>query len=1225
MKYPSRLAVLVALCSVVILAATSTAIAGTELRLKSGVKVATTTSLEVSNEALRYGDEQIETFSVSVSSLGAGTPTGKVTVEAGKTKLCTITLSAGGGTCSPKASALKEGSYSVLAAYAGSSSFEKSESASQTLIVNSTGVAQRINLCGTLTRNETLAPNTATVYVVTCNVVIPSGVSVTAQPGTIVKTEGGVGIEVNGSLTAAGTSSSPVTFTSIKDNSVGGETDGEESTPSAGEWRGITASVGSGAKTGPSVSLEHATVSYAEYFDTSEAASVSLTNSRFVRGGGTTCCGYDGVSVSGSGPINVSNDTFVGLAHSVSGYYSAGLSVSQNGSGGSATTTVSGNTLENMDSTAVTVTSKGPITVQNNKVVGGTGDAFQLSSGALNPASITGNTSSGDKQNALSVEGTLSASWALPYSGLPVVVNSRLTVPEGITLSLAAGTVLKFEDDGLLEVNGSLTAAGTSSSPVTFTSIKDNSVGGETDGEESTPSAGEWRGITASVGSGAKTGPSVSLEHATVSYAEYFDTSEAASVSLTNSRFVRGGGTTCCGYDGVSVSGSGPINVSNDTFVGLAHSVSGYYSAGLSVSQNGSGGSATTTVSGNTLENMDSTAVTVTSKGPITVQNNKVVGGTGDAFQLSSGALNPASITGNTSSGDKQNALSVEGTLSASWALPYSGLPVVVNSRLTVPEGITLSLAAGTVLKFEDDGLLEVNGSLTAAGTSSSPVTFTSIKDNSVGGETDGEESTPSAGEWRGITASVGSGAKTGPSVSLEHATVSYAEYFDTSEAASVSLTNSRFVRGGGTTCCGYDGVSVSGSGPINVSNDTFVGLAHSVSGYYSAGLSVSQNGSGGSATTTVSGNTLENMDSTAVTVTSKGPITVQNNKVVGGTGDAFQLSSGALNPASITGNTSSGDKQNALSVEGTLSASWALPYSGLPVVVNSRLTVPEGITLSLAAGTVLKFEDDGLLEVNGSLTAAGTSSSPVTFTSIKDNSVGGETDGEESTPSAGEWRGITASVGSGAKTGPSVSLEHATVSYAEYFDTSEAASVSLTNSRFVRGGGTTCCGYDGVSVSGSGPINVSNDTFVGLAHSVSGYYSAGLSVSQNGSGGSATTTVSGNTLENMDSTAVTVTSKGPITVQNNKVVGGTGDAFQLSSGALNPASITGNTSSGDKQNALSVEGTLSASWALPYSGLPVVVNSRLTVPEGITLSLAAGTVLKFEDRPTGCSKSTVR
>ena len=1261
-------------------------------------KTATTTTLSISEPNLLYGSEESEVFTATTTSNGA-TPTGEVEIKANNKKVCTANLSGGRASCSPtKQTALKLGSYSVIADYKGGKEFAASLSPDGSLTVEkegsppittittapsgeaasgpveiaftssqpdstfecsldgasyapcsspdrftvsagahtfsvrainahglkdpspptakwtSVGTASVLDLCGTIAKSEILSPEAAKVYVMTCNVVIPAGTTLTLEPGTIVKAESGGSLEVNGSLTSAGTSGSPVTLTSINDDSVGGATNGNpESVPSAGEWRGIIASVGSGATSRPSVSLEHTNVSYYTYVETSEVSSASVTSSRFLRGPGT-CCGYGEVSVSAVGPINVSNDSFVGVAHKTSGYYSAGLSVNQNATGGSATTTVSGNTLENMDSTALYVYSQGSITAQNNKVLGGTGDAFEFSSKALNPANITGNTASGDLQNALGVEGTLAANWAMPYAGLPVVIHSRLNVPEGITLSLAAGTVLKFEDEGSLEVNGSLTSAGTSGSPVTLTSINDDSVGGATNGNpESVPSAGEWRGIIASVGSGATSRPSVSLEHTNVSYYTYVETSEVSSASVTSSRFLRGPGT-CCGYGEVSVSAVGPINVSNDSFVGVAHKTSGYYSAGLSVNQNATGGSATTTVSGNTLENMDSTALYVYSQGSITAQNNKVLGGTGDAFEFSSKALNPANITGNTASGDLQNALGVEGTLAANWAMPYAGLPVVIHSRLNVPEGITLSLAAGTVLKFEDEGSLEVNGSLTSAGTSGSPVTLTSINDDSVGGATNGNpESVPSAGEWRGIIASVGSGATSRPSVSLEHTNVSYYTYVETSEVSSASVTSSRFLRGPGT-CCGYGEVSVSAVGPINVSNDSFVGVAHKTSGYYSAGLSVNQNATGGSATTTVSGNTLENMDSTALYVYSQGSITAQNNKVLGGTGDAFEFSSKALNPANITGNTASGDLQNALGVEGTLAANWAMPYAGLPVVIHSRLNVPEGITLSLAAGTVLKFEDEGSLEVNGSLTSAGTSGSPVTLTSINDDSVGGATNGNpESVPSAGEWRGIIASVGSGATSRPSVSLEHTNVSYYTYVETSEVSSASVTSSRFLRGPGT-CCGYGEVSVSAVGPINVSNDSFVGVAHKTSGYYSAGLSVNQNATGGSATTTVSGNTLENMDSTALYVYSQGSITAQNNKVLGGTGDAFEFSSKALNPANITGNTASGDLQNALGVEGTLAANWAMPYAGLPVVIHSRLNVPEGITLSLAAGTVLKFED-----------
>ena len=101
--------------------------------------------------------------------------------------------------------------------------------------------------------------------------------------------------------------------------------------------------------------------------------------------------------------------------------------------------------MQNADGTAIQVTSPGSVTVKDNTVTGGTGRAYDLNSGALAPASITGNTSSGDGQDVLGVQGTLAASWTLPYAGLPVVFDGQLTVPLADTLGIAAGTVLKFD------------------------------------------------------------------------------------------------------------------------------------------------------------------------------------------------------------------------------------------------------------------------------------------------------------------------------------------------------------------------------------------------------------------------------------------------------------------------------------------------------------------------------------------------------------------------------------------------------------------------------------------------------------------------------------------------------------------------------------------------------------------------------------------------------------
>jgi RHS repeat-associated protein len=92
---------------------------------------------------------------------------------------------------------------------------------------------------------------------------------------------------------------------------------------------------------------------------------------------------------------------------------------------------------------------------------------------------------------------TTNTTWTLANS--PYVVSGTINVQSPATLTIEPGVVVKFQSGAslLAQAGATLTAVGTSATPIIFTSIRDDSAAGDTneDGTATTPAAGDWNSL----------------------------------------------------------------------------------------------------------------------------------------------------------------------------------------------------------------------------------------------------------------------------------------------------------------------------------------------------------------------------------------------------------------------------------------------------------------------------------------------------------------------------------------------------------------------------------------------------------------------------------------------------------------------------------------------------------------------------------------------------------
>ncbi len=530
---------------------------------------------------------------------------------------------------------------------------------------------------------------------------------------------------------------------------------------------------------------------------------------------------------------------------------------------------------------------------------------------AMGSANIWSFTTGGQK-SVIKITSSISTSTTWTSDKVYVIVNF-ITINTAATLTIEPGTVIKFKSGAEINVNGKIIANATSTSPIVFTSIKDDTWGGDTngDGSASSPAAIDWEKIAVSANGSV----------------------------FKNVHFYYGGGGSATGGSTLDLN-TYSATVANSQF---AHNHGGGLISPVGALDAVRAGS-NTVITGNTF--YDNVI-------PLSISKN---------FSLD--ASNTFQNPDNASQKNRINGVFVKGYLAnISEAVTWSEteVPFVIADSFAVLANASLTLSENVVLKFMSGTDITVNGVMNATGTATGPIVFTSIKDDTWGGDTngDGNLTFPAVKDWDKV------------------------ELY-----ANGSVFNHvRFYYGGGGSATAGSTLYLN-TYSATVTNSLF---AHNHGGALSLPFGALNAGKAGS-NTVITGNTF--YDNVI-------PLTISKN---------FSLD--ASNTFQNPDNASQKNSFNGVFVGRAFSSnniSEAVTWSEteVPFVIVDSFSILANASLTLSENVVLKFMSSTSIQVSGTL--VGWSRAGVKLTSFKDDTVIGDTngDGNSTSPLDNDWNGI--------------------------------------------------------------------------------------------------------------------------------------------------------------------------------------------------------------------------